>query len=128
MPAKGSLPAHLATRRRVEPSGGNPTRHQGLSSGKATVSPKRTVLCGATGASSRCTIHSPVTKKFNGGEPSRGTTYPRPRLSGSVVGSPSCQPKDHVASADFTYSPRQRCRATIGWTSSVLTGRRSRDV
>ncbi len=49
-----------------------------------------------------------------GDEPSRGITYPRPRLSGRVVPEPARSPIVHLASADFTYNPRQRCFSKIG--------------
>jgi len=64
-------------------------RHHGWNCGKAIVIPNRTVVWRATGAFLRYAIHSPLTKKFRGGEPSRGITYPRARLSGKVVGEPS---------------------------------------
>jgi len=76
--------------------------------------PKRTVVWAATGASCRYAIHSPLTKTFMGDQPWRSITYPSPKLSGSVVDEPLRQWIAQVASADFAYNPRQRCRSTIG--------------
>lgn len=76
--------------------------YQGLHCGNATVIPNRTLHSGATGASSRQAIHSPLTKTLRGGQPSRTVTCPSPKLTGSSVGWSSFQPLDQVASADFT--------------------------
>jgi hypothetical protein len=90
--------------------------------------PKRTVVWGATGASCRYAIHSPVTKRLMGDRPGRTNTYPSPKLSGNVVEDPFRQSTTQVASPDFAYKPRHRCRSTMGWTERRPTGRRSREV
>jgi hypothetical protein len=86
---------------RSAPSSRLGVAYHGLHCGKAIVMPNRTVVCGATGASCRYAIHSPLTKTLMGGNPSRIITYPTPKLNGTVVDDPPRQLIAQVASPDL---------------------------
>jgi hypothetical protein len=47
--------------------------------------PNRTVVCGATGASRRYAIHSPLTKRLIGDNPFADDHPADPKLSGRVI-------------------------------------------
>jgi hypothetical protein len=90
--------------------------------------PNRTVVCGATGASWRYAIHSPLTNRLIGDHPSRTITQPTPKLSGRVIEESWRQLNAQLASPDLTYSPRQTWRNRIGWTVRTPTRGRWEDV
>jgi hypothetical protein len=69
----------------ADPAGATVLHYHGRHCGKATVMPNRTVVCGATGASRRYAIHSPLTKRLIGDNPFADDHPADPKLSGRVI-------------------------------------------